>query len=152
MNTTLLFFLLLIPLSGFIAWIGDRIGYRIGRRRQSLFGLRPRHTAVLITIASGIGIALASFAGMLVISRSFRDVVARGGELARDNQRLVRDNGTLQRQIAESETRLQSSKAAAARAEADLEAAAQARDRASNELRSAKSQVAGARKALSAAV
>ena len=87
-NTTLLFFLLLLPISGFIAWAGDRIGHKLGKRRATLLGLRPRHTAMLITIATGIGITVASFGTMLFISRSFRQVVARGGELARDNQQL----------------------------------------------------------------
>ncbi len=89
-NTTLLFFLLLLPISGFIAWAGDRIGHRLGKRRASLFGLRPRHTAIFITITFGIGITLASFGTMLLISRSFRQVVARGGALARDNVELQR--------------------------------------------------------------
>ena len=51
-NVTLLFFLLLIPLAGFIAWAGDRIGHRTGKKRQSIFGLRPRHTAMVFTIGS----------------------------------------------------------------------------------------------------
>ena len=89
-NTTLLFFLLLLPISGFIAWAGDRIGHKLGKRRASLFGLRPRHTAIFITITFGIGITLASFGTMLLISRSFRQVVARGGALARDNVELQR--------------------------------------------------------------
>ena len=57
MNTTLLFFALLVPISGFIAWAGDKIGHVIGKRRHSLLGLRPRHTATLVTILSGVGIA-----------------------------------------------------------------------------------------------
>ena len=97
-NTTLLFFLLLLPISGFIAWAGDRIGHKLGKRRASLFGLRPRHTAIFITITFGIGITLASFGTMLLISRSFRQVVARGGALARDNVELQRTlNGAKKR-------------------------------------------------------
>jgi uncharacterized protein (DUF3084 family) len=46
-NYVLLAFLLLIPLSGFVAWAGDKIGHKIGKRRHSLLGLRPRHTATL---------------------------------------------------------------------------------------------------------
>jgi uncharacterized protein (DUF3084 family) len=40
-NFPLLFFLLLIPLSGFIAWAGDRIGHRIGKRRHTLSACAP---------------------------------------------------------------------------------------------------------------
>ena len=63
----ILVLLLLVPLSGFIAWAGDRIGHRIGKRRQSFLGLRPRHTATVFTIGAGIGIALVSF-GLLLLS------------------------------------------------------------------------------------
>jgi hypothetical protein len=152
MNTTLLFFLLLIPLSGFIAWFGDRIGHRIGRRRQSLFGLRPRHTAILITIASGIGISVASFAGMLALSRSFRDVVARGGELARDNQRLARDNTSLTAEIRASQERLEASRSEVARAESEQRVAKLARDKALEQQRRARSQVDAAKRSLETAL
>ncbi len=88
MNTTLLFFALLVPVSGFIAWAGDKIGHVIGKRRHSLLGLRPRHTATLITILSGIGISAASFGVMFVSSESFRDVIQRGSQLRRENEDL----------------------------------------------------------------
>lgn len=88
MNTTLLFFALLVPVSGFIAWAGDKIGHVIGKRRHSVLGLRPRHTATLVTILSGVGIAAASFGMMFVSSASFRDVIQRGGQLRRENEEL----------------------------------------------------------------
>lgn len=88
MNTTLLFFALLVPVSGFIAWAGDKIGHVIGKRRHSVLGLRPRHTATLVTILSGVGIAAASFGMMFISSASFRDVIQRGGQLRRENEEL----------------------------------------------------------------
>src|SRR5687768_1746101 len=91
-NLPLLFFLLLIPLSGFIAWAGDRIGHRIGKRRHSLFGLRPRHTAILITVASGMCIALVSFGLMWAMSATFRVVLAQGAELFHTNRTLKQEN------------------------------------------------------------
>ena len=99
MNTTLLFFALLVPISGFIAWAGDKIGHRIGKRRQSLLGLRPRHTATLITILSGVGIAAASFCMMFFSSSSFREVIARGTVLRYENAVLQLNNTQLTRSI-----------------------------------------------------
>lgn len=99
MNTTLLFFALLAPISGFIAWAGDKIGHRIGKRRQSLLGLRPRHTATLITILSGVGISGASFGMMFLSSASFREVVARGSILRNENSVLQFDNSRLSGEI-----------------------------------------------------
>ena len=120
MNTTLLFFALLVPVSGFIAWAGDRIGHVIGKRRQSLFGLRPRHTATLITILTGVGISAASFGMMFLSSASFRDVVQRGSQLRQENERLGR-------QIQESGKQVQGLQTAALQAEQDRQRAEKAR-------------------------
>ncbi len=108
MNTTLLFFALLVPVSGFIAWAGDKIGHVIGKRRHSLFGLRPRHTATLITILSGVGITAASFGAMFLSSESFRDVVQRGSQLRRENEQLseqIRQSGQRVRLLQSDATR-----------------------------------------------
>ena len=39
---------------GAIAFIGDRLGTKIGKKRLSIFGLRPRHTSNVITVLTGI--------------------------------------------------------------------------------------------------
>ncbi len=48
----------LIIISGLIAFIGDWMGFRIGKKRVTIFGLRPRYTAIFITIVTGILIAI----------------------------------------------------------------------------------------------
>ncbi len=91
-NVTLVFFLLLIPLSGFIAWAGDRIGHKSGKKRHSLFGLRPRHTAMVFTIGSGMLTALVSFGLFFLFSETFRIVVRDGAEMYGTNRRLKAEN------------------------------------------------------------
>ncbi|GAB4468484.1 MAG: hypothetical protein OHK0029_40910 [Armatimonadaceae bacterium] len=91
-NVTLLYFLLLFPLAGFIAWAGDYIGHRTGKRRHSFCGLRPRHTARLFTIASGIAIVCVSFGLFWLCSESFRVIVREGQALFLTNQQLKKDN------------------------------------------------------------
>src|SRR3712207_8674593 len=49
--------LLLLALCGFIAYIGDLLGRRLGKQRLSVFGMRPKHTAILLTIVTGALIA-----------------------------------------------------------------------------------------------
>ena len=56
----------LILLAGIIAFAGDRLGAYIGRKRLSLFGLRPRTTGQVIGIGAGILIMLATI-GVLAI-------------------------------------------------------------------------------------
>lgn len=69
--------LVLIFLSGFIAYLGDLIGRRIGKKRLTIFNLRPRHTAIIITIFSGILIALITLAIITGISKDARDALFR---------------------------------------------------------------------------
>ena len=91
-NVTLLYFLLLIPLSGFIAWLGDRIGHKSGKRRHTLFGLRPRHTAMVFTVGTGMCISLVSFALMCCLSKAFRVIVRDGVRLYDTNRELKHSN------------------------------------------------------------
>ena len=51
----------LVLTGGAIAFIGDRLGTRIGKKRLSIFGLRPRHTSIIVTIITGILITAATF-------------------------------------------------------------------------------------------
>ena len=45
-----LLILALLVLGGVLSTLGDRLGTRVGKARLSLFNLRPRRTAVLITV------------------------------------------------------------------------------------------------------
>ena len=54
----------LVLVGGAIAYIGDRIGRSVGRRRLTIFGLRPKHTSVMITVLTGLCIVAASIGTM----------------------------------------------------------------------------------------
>jgi len=47
-----------MALAGTVAYVGDRVGHQVGRRRLSLFGIRPRYTSTIVAIATGMIIAL----------------------------------------------------------------------------------------------
>jgi len=55
----------ILILGGVIATVGDRIGTRVGRR-LSLFKLRPRNTAVVVTILTGSIISASTLAILFV--------------------------------------------------------------------------------------
>lgn len=57
----------LVLTGGVIAFIGDRLGSKVGKKKLSLFGLRPRHTSILVTIITGILITTVTF-GILAIA------------------------------------------------------------------------------------
>ncbi len=69
------YFLILavLILGGLIATLGDRIGTKVGKARLSLFNLRPKRTAVLITIFTGILISASTMGLLLLVSRGVRD-------------------------------------------------------------------------------
>ena len=48
----------LLLMGSVIAFLGDRIGTRIGKKRLSILGMRPRKTAVLMTMVTGMVITL----------------------------------------------------------------------------------------------
>lgn len=64
--------LLLLVLGGVIAFIGSYVGRLIGKKRLTLFRLRPRHTATAITVISGVLIALSTISVILAISQDAR--------------------------------------------------------------------------------
>lgn len=67
-----LFIAILVVVSGAIALIGDRLGSNVGRKRRSLLGLRPRHTATLVTIVTGMLITMLTLGAILLLSEQAR--------------------------------------------------------------------------------
>jgi hypothetical protein len=48
----------IMVVAGLIAYIGDRVGHQVGRRRLTLFGLRPKYTSTIVAVGTGMLIAL----------------------------------------------------------------------------------------------
>ncbi|MGD1067799.1 MAG: DUF3084 domain-containing protein, partial [Vulcanimicrobiaceae bacterium] len=44
--------------AGGIAYIGDRVGHQVGRKRLTLFGLRPKYTSTIVAVVTGMMIAV----------------------------------------------------------------------------------------------
>ncbi|MAR07894.1 MAG: polynucleotidyl transferase [Cyanobium sp. NAT70] len=62
----------LLVLGGVLSTLGDRLGSRVGKARLSLFKMRPRRTAVVITVLTGSLISALSLGLMLLVSRQLR--------------------------------------------------------------------------------
>ena len=52
--------------------MGDKLGTKIGKRRMSLFGLRPKHTSIIVTIVTGLLVAAATVGVLTFTSQSVR--------------------------------------------------------------------------------
>ncbi len=59
-------------MGGAIAYIGDKLGTRVGKKKLSMFGLRPKHTSIIVTIVTGILISAATIGIMTAISWDMR--------------------------------------------------------------------------------
>jgi uncharacterized protein (DUF3084 family) len=67
-----LLILALLVLGGVLSTLGDRLGSKVGKARLSLFKLRPRNTAVVITALTGSLISAISLGLMLLVSERLR--------------------------------------------------------------------------------
>lgn len=57
---------------GLIAYLADKMGSKIGKKRMSVFGLRPKHTSILLTVLGGTIIAVLTISVMAIASQSAR--------------------------------------------------------------------------------
>ncbi len=141
----------LIPVSGFIAWAGDRIGHQVGKRRHSVFGLRPRHTAMMFTVGSGVGISVVSFLVLWLASEGFRVVLSQGVRLLTINKSLRAENTRLVSEVADRTRQTDTAKTDAQRALADRDAQMRLRDAATRQSLIARGELQKARASLSSA-
>jgi len=100
----------IVVLAGVIAYAGDRIGHQVGRKRLTIFNIRPRYTSTIIAVATGMVIALVVTLGAIFafnevktaffhlnqINAEIAKAQARATELERkvNNGRLVIGVGT----------------------------------------------------------
>ncbi|MBV8579140.1 MAG: DUF3084 domain-containing protein [Candidatus Eremiobacteraeota bacterium] len=67
--------------AGGIAYIGDRVGHQVGRKRLTLFGLRPKYTSTIVAVATGMLIALSVTLAALAGSTYVRTAIFRIGQI-----------------------------------------------------------------------
>jgi uncharacterized protein (DUF3084 family) len=70
-----LLILYMLVVSGLIAVVGDRVGYRIGKKRLTWFNLRPRHTAILVAVVTGVSISALTLGTLLLLNRSLSEAL-----------------------------------------------------------------------------
>ena len=95
MTTAFILITAILILGGVIATVGDRIGTRVGKKRLSLFNLRPKKTAVLVTILTGIGISASTLASLFLVDEGLRKGVFELEDIQRDlTRKRVQLEGT----------------------------------------------------------
>ena len=78
----------ILILGGLIAALGDRIGTKVGKARLRLFHLRPKQTAIVFTIVTGIIISASTLGILFALSKSLRQGVFQLDEILRKRRRV----------------------------------------------------------------
>ena len=86
-----------------IAYYGDLIGRKYGKKRLSWFGLRPKYTAILITSISGALISTITMAAMFLLVPPVRHIIMDGEAAIRLTKTLTHKNETLKLEVARGE-------------------------------------------------
>lgn len=90
--------LVLIITGGAIAFIGDRLGSKVGKKKMRIFGLRPKHSSILITIVTGVMITTFTLGIMSIISENVRTALFGMEQL---NQNMQQTKSQLEASLSE---------------------------------------------------
>lgn len=81
----------LAVMGGAIAYIGDKLGSKVGRRKLTIFGLRPKYTSILVTIITGILISGSTLGILSMTSLDVRTALFGMEELKANLAQLTRE-------------------------------------------------------------
>jgi uncharacterized protein (DUF3084 family) len=122
MTTGYILIAAILILGGVIATVGDRIGTRVGKARLSLFNLRPKNTAVVVTIFTG-GLISASTLGILFAAdEGLRKGVFELEDIQTDLRQKREQLKTAETQKSQVESELNQARIAQTKAQQDLQA------------------------------
>ncbi|MCH8275338.1 MAG: DUF3084 domain-containing protein [Armatimonadetes bacterium] len=97
--SSLKFIVVFMVMGGVVAYLGDRLGRKLGKKRLRLGGLRPRHTATAVTVFVGMLIPVITTYGIVTTSKEAREVFAEGTRLVSERDRLTAEVGSKLTQI-----------------------------------------------------
>jgi len=120
MGWTIFALVMTVLMGGIIAYNGDLIGRKFGKRRLSLFGLRPKHTAILITSLTGVFISAITTGVIFLLVPPVNRVILQGEQALRDNLRYKRMNASLLLARQDAEARLAQKQADLAQTQKEL--------------------------------
>ncbi|MFZ5990415.1 MAG: DUF3084 domain-containing protein [Deinococcota bacterium] len=79
---------LLVVVSALVAYTGDLVAKRVGKRHWRFFGLRPRTTATLVATLTGVLIALGAFATFMLLVEDARETILQAEQVRYERNRL----------------------------------------------------------------
>ncbi|MEA5551524.1 DUF3084 domain-containing protein [Anabaena cylindrica UHCC 0172] len=111
----------ILILGGVIATVGDRIGTRVGKARLSLFNLRPKKTAVLVTIFTGGLISASTLAVLFAADEGLRKGVFELEDIQNDLRNKREQLKTAETEKSQVEDKLNQARQEQTQAQQDLQ-------------------------------
>lgn len=136
--------LAVLAFGGIAAYLGDVIGYRLGRKRLTLFGLRPRTTATLVGIVAGVLIPAVTVAVGAWQIKDVRVALFQLDDIRHQVQNLTQERDTLGHERNVLAAGKRAAQQEARKAEADASAAESQLSRVEGYLQSAERNLAAA--------
>ena len=112
---------LLAVMGGIIAFIADKLGSKIGKKKLSVFGLRPHDTSVLLTVLSGVLISLFSVGILAVSSESARTALFGMEKLQKELFRLTAEKSNAEEEYNKAMVSLKEKNAAIAKLDKEIQ-------------------------------
>ena len=91
--------LILVIMGGAIAFLGDKLGSKIGKKRLTIFGLRPHYTSILMTIITGVAVAGATMGILMISSTSVRTALFGMEKIRTEIATLNKDKTDILREL-----------------------------------------------------
>ncbi|MBU1107945.1 MAG: DUF3084 domain-containing protein [Candidatus Riflebacteria bacterium] len=92
----MIYIVILVIISSLIAYLGDVLGTYVGKKRLTVLGLRPRVTAVVVAISTGIFITLLTLGVMTILSEDVRTALFHMNSLRQDLESLQNETRGLE--------------------------------------------------------
>jgi peptidoglycan hydrolase CwlO-like protein len=106
----MIWFILLLSvaiLGGIIAYAGDVVGRRVGRKHLRLFGLRPKTTGLVFAVGSGVLVAFLTVGTVALIARDTLENVSRAQEIRSERDQIKRDLESLNTEYTDTQGKLE---------------------------------------------
>jgi hypothetical protein len=90
---------MIAAVSATVSYVGDMLGKKIGKKRISLLGLRPRYTSTVITVFTGIAVALLTLVAAGYSSDSVKMAIFGPNIMARQMTELTNEVRSRQNEL-----------------------------------------------------
>lgn len=79
---------LLVMVAALVAYLGDAVAKRVGKLHWRVFGLRPRATATVVAVITGMLIALGAFGTFLFVAKDARETIIQAEQVRQERNQL----------------------------------------------------------------